>query len=115
MVVEWMHLNEVSKICGQERVWSSENCVKRKFMYKAVDKKKISAGIGCRIGRKVYTSRDTWSCNEDIQKYVVHYEVTKMRMGTEELKLGQSKKSLFKLIISKSHTSLLIVMTFQTL
>ena len=61
MVVEWMHLNEVSRICGQERVWSLENCTKHKFMYKAVDEKKISAGIECMIGRKVYASGVTWS------------------------------------------------------
>ena len=35
-------------------------CVKRKFMYKAVDEKKISAGIGHMIGKKVYASEDMW-------------------------------------------------------
>ena len=61
LVIEWMCLNEVSRICGQERVWSLENCAKHKFMYKAVDEKEISAGIGRRISRKVYTSGATWS------------------------------------------------------
>ena len=55
MVIGWMRLNMVSKICGQERVESSENCAKCKLMYMVVGLKKISAGIGCRVGRKVYT------------------------------------------------------------
>ena len=78
MVVEWMHLNEVSRICSQEGVWSSENCAKHTFMYKAVEEKKISAGIWHTIGRKVYTSRDMWSCNRDVQICMVQYEVTKI-------------------------------------
>ena len=60
MVIGWMHLNMVSKICGQERVWSLENCAKCTFMYKAVEKKKISAGIRHMTGRKVYGSGSTW-------------------------------------------------------
>ena len=34
--------------------------MKCKFMYKAVDKKKISAGIDHTSGRKVYASGVTW-------------------------------------------------------
>ena len=56
-----MCLNEVSKICSQEGVWSLENCAKCTFMYKAVEEKKISAGIWHTFGRKVYGSGSMWS------------------------------------------------------
>ena len=69
------------KIGLQKIVQKAERC---KFMYKAVDKKKRSAGINHICGREVYTGRDTWSCNEDVQNCMVHYEVTKMQMGTEK-------------------------------
>ena len=94
LTVEVDEFEMVSKICGGEKDRSLENCTKCKLMYKAVDEKKISAGIGCRVGRKVYTGRSMWSCNGDVQKCAVHYEVTKMQMGTEELKLNQSEKLL---------------------
>ena len=68
----------ISRICGQEGVWSLENCMKCTFMYKAVKEKKISAGIWHTIGREVYTGRDMWSCNEDIQICMVRYEVAKI-------------------------------------
>ena len=70
-------------------------------MYKAVDRKNKSAGIGCRVGREVYAGRDMWSCNEDIQKCVVCYETTQMQTGTRGIKIGQWEKSLSKLISSK--------------
>ena len=92
-----MHLNEVSRICGQERVWSLKNCMKCKFMYKAVDKKKKSARINRIHGREVYAGRDMWSCNEDIQKCVVCYEVTKMRMGRGKTKTGSVKNHFLSL------------------
>ena len=66
-------------------------------MYKAVEEKKISAGIWHTTGRNGYAGRETWRGNGDIQKCVVHYKVTKMRMSTEELKTESVKKSLFNL------------------
>ena len=78
MVIGWMHLNMVSKICSQERVWVFKNCAKCTFMYKAVEEKKISAGIWHIVGRKVYGGMFTWSLNEDIQICMVWYEVTKI-------------------------------------
>ena len=81
-------------------------------MYKAVDRKNKSAGIGCRVGRKVYAGKAMWSCNEDTQKSAVCYEMTKIQSGTRGIKIGQWEKSLSKLIISKSHITLPIVMTF---
>ena len=108
MVIKWMHLNVVSKICSQERVWVFENCTKHTFMYKAVEEKKISAGIWHIVGRKVYGGMFTWSLHEDIQICMVQYEVTKMQMSTEEFKLGQSKNHFLSLKSPKikSHYSL---------
>ena len=70
-------------------------------MYKVVDRKNKSAGIDRIRGREVYAGRDTWSCNEDIQKCVVRYETTQMQTGTRGIKIGQWEKSLSKLISSK--------------
>ena len=109
LVVEWMHLNEVSRIYGQERVWSLENCMKCKFMYKAVDKKKISAGIGCMIGRKVYTSKVTWSWVWRCSKM---YSVLRGDKNANKHRKDESwdqSKITFKLIISKNHITLHIV------
>ena len=75
----------------------AQKAERHKFIYKVVDEKKISAGINHIHGRNVYAGRSMWSCNGDIQKCVVCYEVTKMQMGTEELKLDQSEKSLLSL------------------
>ena len=72
----------------------AERC---KFMYKAVDRKNKSAGIGCRVGRKVYGGRATWKCYGDVQKCAVHYEMTQIQTGTRGIKIGQRVKSLFNL------------------
>ena len=67
MPIGWMHWRKISKICSGEKDWSSENCAKCTFMYKAVEEKKISAGIWHIVGRKVYNGMDTWSLHEDVQ------------------------------------------------
>ena len=87
----------ISKICGQEGVWSLENCMKHTFMYKAVKEKKISAGIWCTTGRKGYTGREMWRGNGDIQTCMVCYKAAKIQTGTVETKVGISLKSLLSL------------------
>ena len=90
-------VDAISRICGQEGVWSSENCAKHTFMYKAVKEKKISAGIWHTTGRKGYTGRETWRGNGDVQICMVCYEAAKIQTGTAEMKVGISLKSLLSL------------------
>ena len=70
--------NLISKICSQEGVWSLENCAKCTFMYKAVEEKKISAGIWHTTGRKGYAGREMWRGNRDIQICMVCYKAAKI-------------------------------------
>ena len=88
-------VDSISRICSQEGVWSSENCVKCTFMYKAVKEKKISAGMWHTIGRKSYTGREMWRGNRDIQICMVCYEAAKIQTGTVEMKVGISLKITF--------------------
>ena len=102
------------KYVARKKDWSLENCMKGRETYIHVQggrQEKKSAGINHICGREVYAGWSMWSCNEDVQKCVVHYEVTKMQMGTEELKTGSVEKSLFKLISSKNHNSLHIIIS----
>ena len=66
-------------------------------MYKVVDGKNNSEGIDHIHGREVYAGRDTWSCNEGVQKCVVCYETTQIQTGTRGIKLVSGKNHFLSL------------------
>ena len=84
---------------------------KHTFMYKAVEKKKISAGIWRTTGRKVYGSGFTW---RQVWRHSNLYGALRGGKNTNEHRRDKSwdqSKITFKLISSKNHNSVHVVIS----